>query len=82
MADFCRQCAKDLWNDPEAIGDLEGISSSEETKKGLFANVICEGCGYTVVDHEGYCRWLHCPIHGEENKKNSASLADVVIAGV
>lgn len=78
MADFCRQCAKDLWNDPDAEGDMVGISTEEETKKGQFAVVICEGCGYTVVDHEGKCRWLNCELHGKEN----ASLADVVIAGV
>jgi len=53
MADFCRQCSLDGFG--EDWGDLANISTPEDTAKGLFAVVLCEGCGPTQVDHTGEC---------------------------
>ena len=57
MADFCRQCSITILGipDEEYCRDLEGISTADDTTKGLFANVICEGCGFIQVDHTGRC---------------------------
>lgn len=64
MADFCRQCALDMWGpDPVYGRDLAGLSSPEDTAKGLYAVVICEGCGYIQVDHEGNCVSWDCLCH-------------------
>lgn len=53
MADFCKQCS--TKNFGEDNGDLRGLSTDSHTKDELFAHVICEGCGVTLVDHEGRC---------------------------
>jgi hypothetical protein len=53
-------------------GDFAGISTEEDTRKGRYAGVLCEGCGAPfgiVVDHEGRCVSTRCDKHGEENKK-------------
>ena len=60
MADFCRQCTEvTLGMDPDE-NDLKGISTEDDTKNGLFALVICEGCGYIQVDHTGRCVSKDC----------------------
>jgi len=48
MADFCKQCSVNMFG--EDFGDLKGIPDP-----GQLADVICEGCGFTTVDHEGKC---------------------------
>lgn len=53
MADFCKQCSVDGFG--EDYRDHAGLSTAEDTAKGLFALVICEGCGPTQVDHLGAC---------------------------
>lgn len=53
MSDYCQQCSTYIFG--EDMGDLSGLSSAEDTIAGLFANVICEGCGFVQVDHEGRC---------------------------
>lgn len=58
MADFCKQCSIDMFG--EDFGDLAGLSSKEETERGLFALVLCEGCGPAQVDHEGKCISVDC----------------------
>ena len=57
MADFCRQCSVSVLGipDEEYYNDLSGLSTAEDTAKGLFAEVICEGCGFIQVDHTGKC---------------------------
>lgn len=67
MADYCKQCSMDIFG--EDFKELAGISSEENTKNGLFASVICEGCGFIQVDHEGNCVTENCsekdkPGHG------------------
>lgn len=65
MADFCKQCSEEYFD--KDYGDLKGLISEEEVKKGMAAVVICEGCGAIQVDHEGVCqgRCLN-PTHKEK----------------
>ena len=58
MADFCRQCSTSIFR--EDFKDLAGISTERDTSKGLFASVLCEGCGSIQVDHVGTCVSLDC----------------------
>jgi len=58
MADFCKQCSIDHFG--EDLGDLSGLSSEEDTRKGMYAVVICEGCGPCQVDHTGKCVSKDC----------------------
>lgn len=59
MADFCLQCSGELF-DNEIKNDFIGISTEADTKNGLFAVVLCEGCGPTQVDHNGKCMAPDC----------------------
>jgi ferredoxin len=52
MADFCKQCADELGF-PD--GDLKNLTTEEDWTDGKAMLVICEGCGPTLVDPEGYC---------------------------
>lgn len=59
MADFCKECSKDLFN--ADTNDLTGIVTAEDTAKGFISSVvICEGCGPIQVDHEGSCKSEDC----------------------
>jgi hypothetical protein len=53
MADFCAQCSIDMFG--KDYGDLRGITTSEDVEAGLYAVVICEGCGHIQVDVDGHC---------------------------
>jgi hypothetical protein len=54
MADFCQQCATDTFG--EDTRDLAGLITEQEvTEQKLYAVVLCEGCGPTLVDHNGKC---------------------------
>jgi hypothetical protein len=56
MADFCYQCSVEmdmLYHDGSC--DLTGLTTDNDTRKGLFMPVICESCGPTMVDHRGLC---------------------------
>lgn len=65
MADFCRQCSIELFT--EDYEDLAGLTTEEDTIKNIFAYVVCEGCGYTYVDHKGNCVNPYCiSSHGKE----------------
>ena len=46
MADFCKECSEELFG--EDFGDLAKIALPDGE-----AYVLCEGCGYIVVDREG-----------------------------
>ena len=52
MAEFCNQCARSLDMDR---GDFKGLTSEKDWKEGKAARVLCEGCGETQVDPDGYC---------------------------
>jgi hypothetical protein len=51
MADFCKECNKELFD--FNTSDFAGITTKEQTKKGIYAEVLCESCGFIHVDHEG-----------------------------
>ncbi len=53
MADFCQQCLIESFG--EDSGDLKGLSTEDDTKKGAYPIVLCEGCGPIQVDHHGKC---------------------------
>lgn len=53
MAEFCTECSIKVLG--EDFRDLAGLSTPEDTAKGLFCEVICEGCGFVQVDHTGKC---------------------------
>lgn len=64
MADFCKQCSIEIFD--QDFNDLAGITKPEDQAKGLFAVVICEGCGLIQVDAEGKCISSNClKKHGE-----------------
>jgi hypothetical protein len=54
MAEFCNQCAADHGF---AAGDFKGIGNPADLplKPGEGFPVICEGCGFVLVDNEGNC---------------------------
>ncbi len=61
MADFCQQCSIELFGD-----DFKDLAHDE---KG-FLEIICEGCGWTVVDNNGKCVWKNCEKHKGTILKN------------
>ena len=69
MADFCKQCTAALFGEEYADrNDMVGLSTEEDTAKGLYASALCEGCGFIQVDHTGKCITENCSEHG--HKKN------------
>jgi hypothetical protein len=73
MADFCKQCSIDNFG--EDYGDLEGITTAENTADKLYASVLCEGCGAIQVDHEGNCISENCLENGHKNVAKRAERA-------
>jgi len=68
MADYCKQCALKMFGDDTR--DLAGLSTADHTKRNLFVPVICEGCGFIYVDHEGNCQGGEaCEQHHEPPEK-------------
>lgn len=66
MADFCNQCCVSMGF-PTGV-DLANLSTKEDTEKGLYPVVLCEGCGPIQVDHEGNCVSPDClKCHGVKN---------------
>ena len=56
MADFCMQCATaEGWST-----DLADLQTIAETQAGMATEAICEGCGFTLVDHTGRCVMKGC----------------------
>lgn len=54
MADFCKQCSEYIFG--EDFGDMRGLVTEDQfLKQGVCANVLCEGCGVTQVNHLGEC---------------------------
>ena len=55
MADFCKQCAHEMFPPDCGQDDFVGLSTEEDTKNKLYASALCECCGFTQVDHAGFC---------------------------
>jgi len=47
MADFCKECSEYYFD--MDYGNLANITTEQEEKQGLFAGVLCEGCGEGVL---------------------------------
>jgi hypothetical protein len=60
MADYCKQCSEYYFH--KDFEDAKSLSTPEDTEKGLYAEFLCEGCGVTLVNHNGEC--VDCPKEG------------------
>jgi len=64
MAEFCKQCAVDLFGDhTDFVDDFAGMTSEAAWKEGRAALVLCEGCGPIQVDPSGACVSADCLKH-------------------
>lgn len=59
MADLCRQCSIDTFGFDS--GDLANLGPLEP---GTGHSVICEGCGFILVDESGNC--ILCDLHPDK----------------
>lgn len=57
MAEFCRQCTPKAHQDHN---DFIGLTPLADWEEGKGQMVLCEGCGYTIVDPLGYCVCVYC----------------------
>ena len=56
MADFCRQCTRYYFGENlEEVNDMLGLTTEEDLANGLYAVVLCEGCGPCQVLPDGSC---------------------------
>lgn len=67
MADFCMQCTVEdhLWDGLDAFNYSECGDLAKVVEPGQLYQCICEGCGPTVVDHEGRCLGKCLRAHGD-----------------
>lgn len=68
MADLCYQCTADTFDTSIASqNDFAGLAPV-----GTLLSVLCEGCGRTLVDHEGKCVHLsgHPEFQPDEDEEN------------
>lgn len=67
MAEYCKQCAEDLYESVDHGDDLAGLVTRAQSEVDLFAGANCEGCGQECkVDYAGYCQSNSCACyHGD-----------------
>lgn len=53
MAEYCKQCSLEEFGIDH--NDLAGLTTPNDTADGKYEYVICEGCGFSIVDHTGTC---------------------------
>ena len=51
MADFCKECSEEIFG--KDFGDFKGLTTEEESSNKVYVEVLCEGCGFILVDHNG-----------------------------
>lgn len=62
MADFCKQCSINLFG--EDFKELAGLGKpGTKLNAGEGFPALCEGCGPTIVDHDGKCLSWDCLKH-------------------
>ena len=61
MADFCKQCSIEIFD--QDFKELAGLTSLEAEAEDRFCVVICEGCGRIQVDSSGSCVSTDCLKH-------------------
>ena len=52
MASFCYDCSIDMFGG-KVVNDFAGLIDKDLVKKGYVLPVLCEGCGYIMVDDTG-----------------------------
>lgn len=57
MADFCKQCTVAVLGVKPEQNDFADMGEPPEGKSWV---VLCEGCGYTLVDGTGTCLTDDC----------------------
>ena len=61
MADFCWQCTENVLGIPPEKNDFAGVGKDDPPlKEGEGYEVLCEGCGFTLVDKTGKCITSGC----------------------
>lgn len=65
MADFCKQCSEEYFG--RNFRELAGLTTWKDQQNGLYAVVLCEGCGPIQVDVEGACVSEDCPKHAKQS---------------
>jgi hypothetical protein len=75
MADFCAQCWPEAWGDPAEIGKPAGFNDfiDEGCPEGSVMSALCEGCGPTLVDRDGVCRYACAENHAPRPVKGERS---------
>ena len=58
MADFCKQCSLELF--ATDFHDLRGTGDGSKLEDGYGWQVLCEGCGPTIVNDAGECIATNC----------------------
>jgi len=53
VADFCKACSIELFG--EDLRELASLGHGTPLPAGHGYSVICEGCGFIMVDEEGNC---------------------------
>lgn len=56
MAEFCKQCAEQLFGDDPRYNDAAHLMTELEGTLGFCVSFLCEGCGFTIVDYNGKCQ--------------------------
>lgn len=63
MADFCKACSEELFG--EDNHDLASRGGDFPLQKDHGYPVICEGCGFILVDKDGVC--IQCDLKPGES---------------
>lgn len=74
MADFCKQCSLEIFG--EDFEDLKGLC-----EEGHTTFTLCEGCGFTAVNHLGVCVCVDCLKEHGKPKVGDACCAAVYADG-
>lgn len=64
MADFCKQCSLEHFG--HDFKDMAGLTTPEDVAIGMYAVVLCEGCGPVQVDEDGSCISEDCEKQGHK----------------
>jgi hypothetical protein len=60
MADFCNQCKRELGlTDPRDGNPESDYPDYGALSEGYGWSVICEGCGFTLINRKGDCLGNH-----------------------
>lgn len=62
MADFCKQCADELFDGQ--FNSFKNLSTELDDKAKLYTCVLCEDCGFIQVNSKGECVSPDCKKHG------------------